>query len=307
MNERFKLVKPVNGVRPAVFIPKAFSKYVDFENDRYIMEIDANNKLHIILSNKEGEKLSEEAGEFLKEVRKTQNEIISRQIDILEEIRENSKVHKDEIISEFKKELSNFKSEDFTNNQLHNDEVEKPEVELIPMKFKDKSMYRYLVRYEEQDLDAFHLIEERFEELGPQMFDDGITIKGYNIINGDTGATVKLNRPITWEDEFDKGKCETSIYPYFSHHKRYFRLEEDGTETQITLDEIYPYENEALYEFVNLDGTTYELSRDEIWFNPFYAKMVLESNEEILSKKMYEKFLNGEIKEDLTTPGLFDR
>jgi len=242
------------------------------------------------------------------------NKLDKNQMDIKNSLFESNRII-EEKLTEFNQTLSKIKttqpqvppaifspSNDFEpqkDNLLAKDENK--EIELINIKEKDPSDYKYIFRYTEQDLTyepqlVGILVGDEKVDLDR---DEVVSRYGFNLTALYGEAAIKLDSKCDWECDY-KGKDRVPIHTYFNPRLETFILNEDGEEERVPYEKVEPFEYKALYEFVSITGTKYRLDNDEMWFDTYHFDADGRTIEELLSKRLYKEYLKGKYTKRLT-------
>jgi len=278
-------------------VPTRIAKRVDPEKAYIKYHMKKNGTFEAFQCTEFGEVVDKTPSEYESKILQTQKNIKSRVMEtnllIEKKFGELSKR-----LSEIeKKQVSVAPAESIsTSSYSYEEEEEEDEIELIDIKPKDEDDYKYVLRFIGQDQEQYKEISELLEEENPELDqEEYIELSGLKIVKGLGGyPSVLLDFECDWETDF-KGRSDILLQTYFSPRLYTYIKDEDGIEQRVSYEEIEPFLEEALFQFISpIVGKTYNLDCSEVWFDPYDPYTADKTVEDMLSKKVYKEYLDGE-------------
>lgn len=321
-----QIVKTTRGQRPIINVPVKIAKEINLDNTYIQFILYSDNTLDLKLTDSEGNEKPKSPDEFQSKILQNQMKMLSNDLELLETV-EDLKNKIDELKKE-NQELLEQKPKKITPKITPDEEEEDDydydrDYELIPISKKDPDQYKYVMKILEQDMQDLDLMKEKFKKLTDGKIirepEEAIPIMGYNLVSDFKGETVE--HVLTEENEIDwegveltrKGDDSGRVPIAMMLEPRIYTFvrSETGFLKRIPLEEFKLHEKEALYQFINCEGKTYNLDYEEKWFElidddagireEFRSKTLKVNSlfgmsiERILSDEMYQKFKKNKI------------
>ena len=279
--------KITDGQRNFISVPKKIADKLDLEKTYVKFTMYDDNTFKMMQCDVDGR-------ETISEPNQLQEEIMQRLLDL-----KNHQLEMNHLIEKKFNEL--YKISKIINNNINSQsdtstqDIKEEKSELINIKLKDESDYRYIFRYYEQDQEEYDQIREMMGDEPKLDYEEYNEFKGIKFIKGIGGyPSILMDEPCDWECLY-KGNNVVLQADYFLPHLYTYIKDENGNEQRVSYDEIKPFEKEALYEFIATSGEKYLLDYEEMWFDPYKYNAIFLTVEEFLSKELHQEFLDGKI------------